>query len=135
MQIGYYLLGIVFVALYISTARKISPGLKQELGNYAFGLVVAAFIYIGFALWGKASDWYATELIGIAIYGTFAWLGYKYAYWFLGIGWFLHIFWDISLHMQEQAHFVPEWYPPACLSFDLVLAAYIIWRKQGIISG
>jgi hypothetical protein len=51
----------------------------------------------------------------------------------LALGWAFHAAWDAALHKLTAAPFVPDWYPLVCLSFDLVLAGYIIvsFKRSG----
>ncbi|TKB43139.1 DUF6010 family protein [Thalassotalea mangrovi] len=47
----------------------------------------------------------------------------------LALGWLLHPVWDIGLHLQGPGwHIVPPWYAVACVSFDILVAIYIVWR-------
>jgi len=124
----YYALGLIGSVIYIILIRKISPSARKEFINFAIGLIVVAFVYIGFTIWHQANDWHLIELGGLLIYSLFAYLGIKYSVWYLAIGWLLHILWDVVLHMGEAIYFVPNWYPPACLTFDAVVAAYIAYR-------
>ena len=123
--IGYYTLGVVCSVLYIYYIRRINNSLKTEFLNFAIGLIIAALIYVCFALWHQKSEWYFLEWSGVILYGALAYLGFKYSAWFLVLGWSTHILWDVILHMNEKALFVPHWYPPVCLIFDLILAIYI----------
>ena len=98
---------------------------------YAVGLVVVALVYLAFALNGGGSGWLIVELLGLAIFTVSAWLGVKVSAFFLGVGWALHAAWDGLMLAIPSAGFVPIWYPPACLAFDLVLAGYIfVIRKR-----
>lgn len=102
-------------------------------GFSAIALVVAALIYVGFAavgLWTNSANlnWLLLEILGVGIYFLFAILGVKQSVWFLVIGWAAHVFWDVALHSGENAAFVPKFYPPFCIGFDLIFAAYIFWR-------
>ena len=38
----------------------------------------------------------------------------------------LHVGWDILLHGGPGTEFVPGWYVPACVGFDLVVAGAIL---------
>lgn len=42
------------------------------------------------------------------------------------LGWGLHVGWDILLHGGPGTEFVPGWYVPACVGFDLVVAGAIL---------
>ena len=49
--------------------------------------------------------------------------------WWLVAGWALHPVWDVPLHYLGPGHaFAPESYAIACLSWDWVIAAYLIYR-------
>jgi hypothetical protein len=117
------LLGTVTCGLFIVLARRF--GVQREVRVYAVGLVVAAIVYLGFALNGSGLGWLFVELLGVAIFAVSASLGVKVSPFFLGLGWALHAAWDGWMHAIAGAGFVPNWYPPVCLGFDLVLAGYI----------
>jgi hypothetical protein len=91
-------------------------------------LVVAALFYVVFALRSDAgAGWTAVEIVGIAAYATMGLLGVRRSPLWLAAGWALHPLWDIALHYVGPGHaFAPETYTIACLSFDLLVAAYIL---------
>jgi len=117
--------GIVMAALLIMFSRKIYP--QKMVLVWQQGLVIAALIYVGFAIVGNNMEWLKIELVGVLLYGFFAYLASKQSVIFLGIGWALHVLWDLLLHSNGDSGFVPDWYPGACLGFDLVIAGYFIW--------
>ena len=125
-----FLLGGFASILFILYVRSISKNMKTEYLNYAIGLIIAALIYVGFAIWHMEYNWLPLEVGGVLIYGLLAYLGLRYSIWFLALGWASHVLWDIILHMNDSIQFVPDWYPPVCLIFDLVLAGYIIYRLK-----
>lgn len=88
-------------------------------------LLVAALIYVGFALRGPGMSWMPIELAGVLGYGLLGLLGAWRWPILLSVGWFLHSGWDAVLHADGPEGFVPEWYRWACLSFDLVAASYL----------
>ena len=46
------------------------------------------------------------------------------------IGWFLHMGWDVVLHLMGPGlHIVPEWYAYACISFDVLMAGYLVYSS------
>ncbi|NMG10261.1 DUF6010 family protein [Brasilonema sp. UFV-L1] len=120
----WILFGLVGAIAFLALAQ-IQP--NQESRTLAVGLVVAALIYIGFAMGGGASQlWIAIEVAGVGVYGLLAVLGLRYSKWWLMLGWMTHPLWDIKLHMANiGATFTPHWYAIACVSFDLLIAAYI----------
>jgi len=96
---------------------------------FAIGLVVTALIYVGLAFFNNALTWIPIELAGVAIFAVFAWLGLKKSGWWLAAGWALHPLWDAGLH-DYSTQFVPHWYIGGCIGFDLLVAAYIVYRGR-----
>ena len=100
---------------------------------FAGALIIAALIYIGFAVSGilaqtAAINWILVEIGGLIIYLALAYAGVKISMWFLASGWTAHIFWDAAFHHGDKISYVPDFYPPLCIGFDLVFAAYIVYR-------
>ena len=91
-------------------------------------LIVAAGFYVYFALRSDESAfWIALEVIGIAVYTTIGAFGLRGSPMWLAAGWALHPLWDIVLHYFGPGHaFAPETYTIACLSYDLLVAGYIV---------
>jgi hypothetical protein len=118
------LAGALACVLLILVSRAL--GRKGELRLYALSLIVAALIYVGFTTRGASSVWLVVELAGLVSFTFLAWLGLRISPWALALGWALHAAWDAFLHKLSDAPFVPGWYPLVCLSFDLVLALYIL---------
>lgn len=124
------LLGLVLGALFIVIAR-LKP--RAERLVLAVGLVVATFFYLGSAAVGRApASWLGIELLGVAAFGLVAWLGMRGSAWWLVAGWALHPVWDVGLHLVGAGStFAPAWYAVNCISFDLLVAAYVVWRFGG----
>lgn len=91
----------------------------------ASGLGIAASLYGVFALlWGDdAALW--RELGGVALFGVFAIAGWRRPRW-LAVGWLAHVGWDLAMPTAHAAY-VPAFYGPLCLGFDVVIAA-AAWR-------
>lgn len=120
---------VLGAALAVYARRQSAP---SEIRIYAGGLVVAALIYVGFALVGGAgAGWTALESAGLLPFLGFAWLGLRRTPLWLVVGWVAHVGWDVGLHLRTGAPaFVPRWYPVACVGFDLVIAVAILLRAQ-----
>jgi hypothetical protein len=94
-------------------------------------LFIAAGAYFGFAvmardLWGTKPFWMLIEVIQVVIFGAMALLGLRGSAWWLVAGWALHPLWDAGLHyLGPGRSFAPVTYAIACISFDLLVAAYI----------
>jgi len=125
MQIVLQLiLGAVSSVVLITLARRLGP--KPELRLYAISLFVAALIYVAFTARGATNAWLALEVAGLLAFTLLALLGLKVSALILAFAWAVHAAWDVLLHKLLTATFVPDWYPLTCLSFDLVLAIYLV---------
>ncbi|WP_415885311.1 DUF6010 family protein [Neptuniibacter sp. QD37_6] len=109
---------------------------QEQINIFGIALVVAALIYIGFAVFYSASTtWLFIEAIGVLVYGSFYLLAKRFGLHFLALGWLMHPVWDGGLHLVGAGgHFAPEWYAVMCISFDLVVAAYL-FRKSALFKG
>ncbi|MCH7764498.1 MAG: hypothetical protein IIB95_12310 [Candidatus Marinimicrobia bacterium] len=123
----WLLAGLIAGYGYFKYASKTHIG--REKKAYRIGLVVAAAIYIFFAvLWGDIY-WIVLEILGVLGFGMLALLGKRISYYVVSMGWLLHILWDVALHLQGPgAHVAPAWYAISCASFDLLLAGIIAYR-------
>ena len=129
VQIVWLMIGLVAAALFLFYARR--RGTRREPVILALGLLIAALIYVGFAIvWGDAR-WLAIEVGGLLLYSLFVWLALRDNTGWLAVGWVAHPVWDIGLHWLGEGHTVaPEWYVFACLAFDLLVAGYIVTRMN-----
>ena len=119
--------GLLAAAVYVGLApARAGRGLRAY---YAWGLVVAAAIYVGFAAWAASPLWLAIELAGLAIFGLAAWLGRRGDLAWLALGWTLHPLWDAGLHLTASG-VAPRWYVLACLSFDLLVGSVLFVRRR-----
>jgi hypothetical protein len=117
------LAGAVLGALLVLYARTRSDVTERRI--LAFGLLVAAAIYVGLALANAGWRWLLIEGTGVAAFGTVAWLGLRSAAW-LAVGWLAHVGWDVGLHLDRAQPVVGRWYPLVCVGFDLVVAGVLI---------
>lgn len=101
---------------------------RGEARTYAAGLVVAALVYVGFALVrGAGLRWTALEVAGLLPFLGFSWLGLRRNPLWLAVGWVAHVGWDVGIHLPSGAPvFVPRWYPLVCIGFDLIVAVAIL---------
>ncbi len=136
MMFFWVMIGAAIAAVLIWFLKKINWE-KRPL-TYANMLIIAAMIYVGFALFTGELAWMYIEIIGVVLFFLMALIGLKVSYWFLAFGWAAHVLWDVGLHSVEKTPFVPGWYPAACVGFDLVIAGYLLFliaNKGGILHG
>lgn len=122
----YIVLGAAGGHLFAVVARRTDPSARL----FAHALLVAAFVYVAFAMASMESAWLAVEIVGFLIFLGFAALGLKRTLSWLWIGWAVHILWDGVIHLIAETPFVPAWYPAVCIGFDAVVA-YHVFRMQG----
>ena len=95
-------------------------------------LVIAAGAYFGFATTGRelvGTDqiWILIELLQAVVFGAIGLLGLRGSPYWIAAGWALHPFWDVVLHYIGPGHaFTPWTYAIACVSFDWIVAIYIV---------
>ena len=127
--LGLLINGVAYAAIFIVVALLIS----RFAGEFAWRaflvlfMFIAAGLYIVFAVRaGEGTLWLVGELVGVAIFGGVALLGLRGSLWWIVAAWALHPLWDVGLHyLGPGRSFAPETYTIACLSFDLLVAAYI----------
>ncbi|HKO45857.1 MAG TPA: DUF6010 family protein [Pyrinomonadaceae bacterium] len=119
------LLGIVLSLALVGLARRYPPVTERRV--YAVGLVIAALLYVFFAMAGGANPkWLAFEALGVFLYLVVAWAGLRGRPWLLALGWAAHVAWDVLFHLSGGgAEYTPPWYPWTCVSFDLVVASAV----------
>jgi len=98
---------------------------RTKLSIASLALFIAALIYVLFALVTRNELYIAIEIVGLMLFLFLIWLGYQYSFWFVVLGWLLHVMWDVGLHPAQALPYVPQWYAWLCMGFDVVLALYL----------
>ena len=119
------IIGIVAAAFLLFLYRNLPT--KKSISLWENGLIIAAIIYVVFAIIGRNWTWLPYEIMGVGIYGVAVLLSRKFSPVWLGIGWVLHVLWDLLLHPNGHSGYVPDWYPGVCLGFDLMIGGYVFW--------
>jgi hypothetical protein len=129
MIVGFLVAGAIQALVLVVIAFLLSRFTRDIVGRslLAVFLLVAAALYIVFAVRaGESTFWVAGELVGVGVYGTMALLGLRGSPWWLAAGWAAHPVWDLALHyFGPGGSFAPVGYAITCLSFDLLVAAYV----------
>lgn len=119
-------IGMVAAAVPIVLLRGKRSESQQRF--WATALLVAALIYVGFAVVGAGRGLLddpphvlGLEGLGVMVYGAFGALGMRHPK-ALAVGWAFHALWDLG-HRHDV--WVPDWYVAACLAFDVVVAGFI----------
>jgi hypothetical protein len=128
--IGYLINGVIQASMLVAVAFLLSRFTRDVVGRslLAFVLFGAASVYVMFAVQaGESGYWVVGELVGVAIYGSMGLLGLRGSPWWLAAGWAAHPVWDIALHhLGPGGSFAPDSYEITCISFDLLVAAYVV---------
>ena len=123
-EIAAFFFGIVFSLVLVRFGRTKAPARERRI--YALGLIVAAVIYVVFAVVGAApARWLLIEILGVVFYGAAAiWAVLRAQTRLLALAWAAHAVWDVSFHLHAGggAAYTPDWYPWLCASFDLIIA-------------
>lgn len=129
--------GALLAGLFVLVARLALR--RRENVALAAGLAVAALIYFAAAvdieigsLQAPASHPLSLEIAGVVLFTLLAVLGLRVSPWLLAIGWAGHVLWDVWVHPGGSFGFLPDWYAPLCIGFDLVVAGYVALRRARV---
>ena len=98
-------------------------------------LFAAAGAYFGFAVAAPvlvSRLWPFIELLQVIAFGAMGLAGWKGSVKWLALGWALHPIWDFGVHhLGPGRNFAPFHYVVVCITFDWVVAAYILMTYRG----
>lgn len=87
------LIGALSCLVFVLVARQ--AGLKREMIVYSIALMIAALIYVGFAVAGGAIvSWLIIESVSLVLFSLVALFGLRRSARVLMIGWAAHAIWD-----------------------------------------
>ena len=130
MFVGLLAEGAILAVPLIVIAFLLSRFTRDLVGRslLVVFLLAAAGAYFGFALLAAPGPiWVLAELVQVIVFGAIALLGLRGSPYWIAAGWALHPFWDFLLHYMGPGHsFTPWTYAIACVSFDWLVAIYIV---------
>ena len=120
-----YLIGIV---LAISTAALGRfAGFDRDRVFYPTVLIVTASYYVLFAVLGGSMSALIVECIVVTLFVVAAIAGFKLNLWFVVVALVAHGVFDL-LHASIVTNpGVPVYWPAFCMSYDVALAAILVW--------
>ena len=118
--------GVALGAAFLGFA--VAGDAARERRILATGLVVAAAVYVGFALAAASPSRILLELAGVGVFAMPA-AGSRGRPLVLAAGWGAHALWDVVLHLGGPIAGV-EWYAALCLGFDPLVAGVIAARAM-----
>ena len=100
-------------------------GFDRDRAFYPVITIVIASYYGLFAVMGGSKSAFIQESVGITVFFVFAVAGFKHSLWIVAIALFAHGIFDFVHGGVITDPGVPAWWPPFCLAFDAVTAAYL----------
>jgi hypothetical protein len=126
--VGLLVEGAVGAIVLIVIAALLSRFATDVAGrsSLVIFLFAAAGAYFGFAVAaGAGLVWTLVELAQVVVFGSMALVSLRGSPYWLAAGWTLHPVWDGLHYIGPGRSFAPLAYAIACVSFDLLVAAYI----------
>ena len=125
-----YVLGIGLAA--VTCGLLVLVPRPQGLALLALLLAGIAWVYVGSALADGRGRMIALEALVALAFLVTAFAGLWYTPWALVVGYFAHGVWDPFHHPPGPkslgAAVRARWYPPACLVYDWLVAAFVaVW--------
>jgi hypothetical protein len=118
-----YLLGAVLAFMVCGVATIVR--IDRDRAFYPKLTVVIALFYALFAVMGGSMRALMQESVVIAGFVLIAIIGFKRSLWLIVVALAAHGVFDV-LHDNVIANpGVPAWWPPVCLAYDVVTAAYL----------
>jgi hypothetical protein len=114
------------LAFCVGLSATIS-GLDRDRAFYPTVMIVIASFYALFAVIGGSVHALLVESIVVVAFFGATIAGFKTSLWLVVVALAAHGLFDF-IHGQLIANpGVPVWWPPFCLSYDVVAAAYLAW--------
>ncbi len=123
-----YAIGTLVAAGVSAFARLV--GLDRERGFFTAVLIVVGHYYVLFAAMAGSMRALAVESAGLAAFMLCAAIGFRRNYMLVGAGLIAHGVFDLFHAGLIDNPGVPAWWPPFCLSFDVVAGAWVMWMAQ-----
>ena len=121
-----YLIGLILSLAVAGSATVI--GLDRERAFYPTVLMVIASYYVLFAVMGASRSALVVEIVVASGFLLVALLGFKRNLWFAVAAIIGHGVFDFVHHWFIENPGVPRWWPGFCLTFDVILGAWLAVR-------
>lgn len=130
MEVIFWLVfGVITSSVLIKFVHHKPSESRLKILGYA--LIIAALIYVLFAVLASNLVWIGIESLGVLLYGASFILSKSRSSNLLAVGWLLHPVWDVGLHLSGSGSIVaPEWYVVMCISFDITVACYLLAQAR-----
>jgi hypothetical protein len=120
-----YLIGVV-LALAVGAVGTLFR-LDRDRAFYPTIMIVIALYYVLFAVMGGSNRALGVEATVMVVFFAASIIGFKYSLWLVAAALAMHGLFDL-VHQRLIANpGVPVWWPPFCLTYDVVAAGYLAW--------
>lgn len=102
-------------------------GLDRDRAFYPVVTIVIAGLYALFAVMGTSVQALLLESLAGAVFIAVAVAGFKASLWMVMVALAAHGIFDFIHPALIFNPGVPDWWPPFCLSYDVVAAMYLAW--------
>lgn len=120
------LIGVVLAVTVGALATR--AGFDRERSFYPTLLIVIASYYVLFAVMSGPLSALSAEVGLLAVFSGAALAGFKKTQWLVVAALASHGLLDAVHHQLILNPGVPSWWPGFCLSFDIIIAAYLARR-------
>jgi hypothetical protein len=117
--------GIILALIVGGAATWI--GLDRDRAMYPVVMIVIAAYYALFALMSGETQVIIVESVVACVFIGAALAGFRSTLWLVVIALAAHGIFDIVHPHLYSNPGVPAWWPPFCLAYDVVAAAYLAW--------
>jgi hypothetical protein len=118
-----FLIGI-FLAVGVGMFGSYA-GFDRERSFYPVIMIVIAAYYVLYALMTGDTGVLLLEMPGFVLFSALAVLGYRHSLWWAVAALALHGVFDVARVGMLHNPGVPAWWPPFCVSYDVIAAAYL----------
>jgi hypothetical protein len=119
--------GVIFAGVTLLIPSLLSR--DTAFGLLAILLGMIASVYLGYALADGRLRAFQVEYVGIVAFTALATIALaRDSALLLALGYLGHGLWDLVHHRRGVEVRMPWWYVPLCLSYDTVLAIYVLVR-------
>ena len=119
--------GVIFAGVTLIIPSLLSR--DTAFGLLAILLGMIASVYLGYALADGRLHAFQVEYVGMVVFAALATIALaRDSAVLLALGYLGHGLWDLIHHRRGVEVRMPWWYVPVCLSYDAVVAIYVLVR-------
>lgn len=105
-------------------------GLDRDRAFYPTVTIVIASLYALFAVMGASTQALLLEALVGAVFIALAVSGFRSSLWLVVVALAAHGILDATHGRVVANPGVPTWWPPFCLAYDVMAAAYLAWMLK-----